>query len=278
MPGIIEYLKVESIHIVQSTHAGAVQGIATDDSYLYLVREDSDRVDVFKTSNMTKTGYITIGVMEHPRGLVACPHYGCLYIAECMYADDYSIRHSTYIHRIELSDRSSKGWGAIGKPGGISLTRSHNLLLTLDFSVENTHGLNQIHEYTTHGELMRKISLDASIDYPVQSIELSTGQFVVCHHGDSLHRVCIVDLDGQIMRSYGSAGGSTNGRLNWPCWVIVNKNDDILIADTKNNRIQIISTSLNYIGDVTVPGYRLFEPYRLHIDELKSRLYISENF
>ena len=62
--------------------------------------------------------------------------------------------------------------------------------------------VGRIEEYTIDGSLIRQINLDVSIIGPLQSIELSTGQFVICHTG-AKHRVCIMDTTSLIIHSYG---------------------------------------------------------------------------
>ena len=78
------------------------------------------------------------------------------------------------------------------------------------------HVTNKLHEYTTRGELIREISLHDNIEHLYHAIELSTGQFVLCHGSalSPLHRVCIVDTDGHVVTSYGTTRGSADGQLN----------------------------------------------------------------
>ena len=64
-----------------------------------------------------------------------------------------------------------------GSSLGLSVTTNHHLLVTLC-------GSNAISEYRTHGGLVREFICDVSIDWPLHSIELSSGQFVVSEWGD----------------------------------------------------------------------------------------------
>ena len=59
-----------------------------------------------------------------------------------------------------------------------------------------------IREYTTDGSLIREIILDESIGKPIHCVQLSTGNFVVCHWGHE-PRVCIVDTSGHTIQTYG---------------------------------------------------------------------------
>ena len=169
---------------------------------------------------------------------------------------------------MDLSNSSCSKWSLNADPRGVSLTRAFNLLVTLPQSIE---------EYTTSGSLIRSIKLDVSIsiDYPLHSIELSSGQFVVCHEGSTQHRVCVVDTAGRIVHSYGGPPGSSAGQLNGPYSLAVDTRGCVFVADHYNNRVQVLSPTLTRLGDVTTPGHQLREPYALYLDESNGRLYVG---
>jgi len=259
------FSNVKVIHVMPRRDK-QIQGIATLDSELFLVREDCQQIEVYHTLDFTRTGHVTVSDMKHPLSLVACSHHNCLYIGDYWYNDDDSLR----IHRVELSDRSVTKWSVNGWPEGLSITRTHNLLVTLNIA-------NKIQEYTTYGELLREIILHDSIDKPRHSIELSTGQFVVCHEGESLHRVCIVDTHGHIVRSYGRTRGSADGQLDRPICLAVDTSDHVLVVDYNSNKVRLLSSSLDYLGDITLLGQRHMRPYQLYLDHSSCCLYISED-
>ena len=94
----------------------------------------------------------------------------------------------------------------------------------------------------------------------------------MCHIAFT-HRVCIVDTQGHVVRSYGRDIGSADGQLD-PCYLAVDTTDHVFVADY--HKVGLFSSSLTHLGDVTLPGYQLIGPYRLHLDQLNARLYISE--
>jgi len=155
------------------------------------------------------------------------------------------------------------------EPCGLSLTSNNNLLIT--FPV-----INYLREYTTQGKQLREIKLDNSIDSPWHAIQLSTGEFVVCHGLSQQHRVVIVNTNGHIIRSYGGAKGSSDGQLNGPSHLTVDSHNNILVADRDNDKIRLLSSSLVHLGDLSLIRREFNRPYRLHLDELNSRLYIGE--
>jgi hypothetical protein len=65
---------------------------------------------------------------------------------------------------------------------------------------------------------------------------------------DPLHRVCIVDSDGRVLRSYGGSKGSSNGQLNVPDRIVVN--GFIFVVDFNNHRVLMLNSTLNYVRGV----------------------------
>ena len=123
---------------------------------------------------------------------------------------------------------------------------------------------------------MREISLDISIDSPQHSIELSTGQFVVCHVGATQNRVLIVDNEGHIIKSYGGPKGSSTGQLNGPRCLTVDRYDNVYVADYNNNKVQLLSSTMTHLCDVTLSKHQLSQPCRIHLDEMNGLMYIAE--
>ena len=225
----------------------------------FVLHYKSSSVDVYRASDFVESRQISVPGMKDPWSLAACPHNNCLYISD-----------REHIYRVDLSSSSVSKWSVGESPCGLSVTRNHHLLVTLPRT-------NRIREYTTHGDVRREINLDVSIDYPEHSIELSSGQFVVCHWGDTQHRVCTVDTSGRIVQSYGGPPGSSAGQLNGPRCLAVDKRGYVLVTDLFNNKVQILSPALTHLCDVTLPEHKLRGPCRLHLDEQRERLYVGED-
>jgi len=49
----------------------------------------------------------------------------------------------------------------------------------------------------------------------------------------------------------------------------------VLVVDRSNSRIQLLSPTLTYLGDIEIPGHQATQMYALHSDELNHRLYIG---
>ena len=240
---------------------GGVLGIAHLDTELFVCTctRGSERVAAYDLNTYSVTRHVTVPGVKWPWSLAACKQNNCLYIS------DYELK---CIHRVDLSDDTCSKWSVKAGPCGVSLTRAFNLLVTLPQSIE---------EYTTTGSLIRSITLDASMDDPQHAIELSSGQFVVCHAGSAQHRVCVVDTTGHIVHSYGGPRGSSTGQLKGPRSLAVDTRGYVFVADCGNHRVQLLSPTLTHLGDVTTPGHELRRPCALHLDELNGRLYVGED-
>ena len=206
------------LHVIHSKRV-AVCGVATLGDELFVVRSQSSSVDVYRASDFVESRQISVPGMKEPWSLAACPHN------KCLYASNSELK---LIHRVDLSNSSLSKWSVDDEPLGLSVTRNHHLLVTLQSS-------KRIREYTTHGDVTREINLDVSIDSPDHSIELSSGQFVVCHWGDTQHRICTVDTIGRIVQTYGGPPGSSAGQLNRPSCLAVDKRGYVLVVDLFNN-------------------------------------------
>jgi len=79
----------------------------------------------------------------------------------------------------------------------------------------------------------------------------------------------MVDLQGLVL-------DSIKKLLDSPRHLSVDIHDNVLVADSDNNRVQLLSPTLTYLGDIKIPGHQLNDPHTLHFDQLNHRLYIGE--
>ncbi|MFZ5515922.1 MAG: NHL repeat-containing protein [Candidatus Zhuqueibacterota bacterium] len=81
------------------------------------------------------------------------------------------------------------------------------------------------------------------LDRPVSVAQLSNRDYVVCDAG--LHRIHVFDKKGNWKNSAGYAGAG-DGQLNNPQDVCVDGADNILVADSENNRIAVWDGALQF--------------------------------
>src|SRR5437870_4451016 len=115
---MLELIQVDSVHIIPATDDNQVRGITTLNSQLYILRERSQHIDIYNTTDFAKTGHVDTSDMKNPRSLVSCSHNNCLYISD-----------SGDIHRVQLPDQLVTKW-KVGSVTTVSITRAYNLLAT----------------------------------------------------------------------------------------------------------------------------------------------------
>jgi len=198
-------------------------------------------------------------------------------LSNCLYASDYD---NQSVHRVDLSGSNAvKKWSVARGPRGLSVNNEHNLLVVSEHE-------RKLQIFTPHGTLLQEIQLQADIKRPNHVKQMTTGQFVVSHSGllfafDSiflgLHRVCLVGVNGAVVRSYGGQKESQLTQMNCPTGLAVDREGRVLVADQYDNRLLVIDQSLSrgHEMSVCVDG-GLKAPSSLWYDQSRRRLYIGE--
>jgi hypothetical protein len=234
----------------------AVWGLATLNNELY-VRYKGKDITVYDTQTYSVQCSLQLPLLGGVTDMTSCVRHQCVYIADHV---------NNALHRVERKKYSTH-WSVDDEPAGLSVNLAYNVLVTCD-------KVGKIKEFTTGGQFVREINIRSHIVNPWHTVELTTGQFVVCHGdvNDALHRVCLMDSNGHLLRSYGDAKGSASGRLNVPVQIAVN--GFIFVADLNNGRILMLDSALNYVREV-ITGLR--RPKRICLDERNGRLYVADN-
>ena len=182
-------VKSKLTHVIPGgTGVYAVTSLGDD---VFVVCDGSRQVEVYDAWTFTLQRYIMVpefGIKcGRFWGLSACAHHQCLYVS-----DDVNDN----IHRAELSgSKAVKQWSVAGGPAGLSVNKAHNVVVACS-------GENKIQEYTTHGALVREISLEPTVvTRPWHAVQLSTGDYVVSEC-EKLGAVSVIGVDGQDVRSY----------------------------------------------------------------------------
>jgi len=230
---------------------------------VFVLRQCGRQVEVYDARTFTLQRHITISGLVLPSfGLAASIRY------DCLYASDW---RNSRIHRVDLSHSSAvKQWSVANGPRGLSVNKEHNVVVACG-------GADKLQEYTTHGTLVREISLQqVGLFSPWHAVQLSTGDYVVSRN-TSRGAVSVVGVDGQVVRSYDQSQASNVGPMSLPRSLAVTKNDNILVADRSNNRIVSLNSSLSSAYELVLPVDNAMQvPYGLFLDELRKRLYVGE--
>ena len=160
----------------------------------------------------------------------------------------------------------------------LSVAKNFNILVTCLKPAE-------LFEYTQIGNLVRIIQLkkdESSSFLSTCALHVDNDTFLVCHGGclsQQSHdqRVCLTDNSGRISKSYGEERGSDTRLLNSPFHLAVDRDGFIMVADFGNNRIALLTPSLEFVKHFTCHSLDLKHPFRLFFDESRNRLYVSDD-
>jgi len=241
-----------------------VYGVTLLGDEVFVLRpEGRDQVEVYDVINYRPLRCISV---TNARGFVdmtSCEHYHCVYIS------DHVVM---CIHRVDVQGAITQ-WPVNDKPMGLSVNKAHNVLVTC-------HIVRKIKEFSSRGDSLRQMSLPDDVINPWHAIQLTTGQYVVCHgeRGDAVHRVCVLSDDvTQIVHLHGGQRGSDTGQYSVPTRLAVDENEFVFVADRDNRRVTLLSRTLNYIRQVVSSDKLKWLPRRLHLDVQRRRLYVADN-
>ena len=263
-----------------------VAGVTSLDDEIYLLRfkDDRDQVEVCDATTYKLLRYLNVPNLRGLSDMTICGHYRCLYVADGC-ADDC-------VHRLGLNGGATTQWPINDEPAGLSVNKAHNVLVTCNAA-------RMIKEFSSHGNLLREITIPGDIINPWHAVQLTSGQFIVCHGmlGDEVHRVCKISADGSyIVNSHGGQPGSHPAcQYNVPIRLEVDDKEFVFVVDKGNRRVTLLSPTLDYMRQV-VPSDKLKlgplhcihqdgsrqsrdrrkrGPLRLHLDVRRQRLYVA---
>jgi len=257
-------------HVIHGIDEGRylyLTGLTSLGNDMFVVRTDeSEQVEVYDAMTFTLYRRLSVPGLGRSYGLAACASNKCLYASDGIHA---------CVHRVELTGSNAVTKWSVGRgPRGLTVNSAKNVVVLIG-------GEHKLQEFTTHGTLLQTIQLQPDIECPEQVIELTSGQFVISygHYGTYRHRVCLLDVHGAVVQSYGDAPGSDLTQLNEPMGLTVDKRGNILVADWDNSRLLVIDRSLTSAHEmsVSVDG-GLQGPSSLWYDKSRGRLYVGEGY
>jgi len=242
----------------------AVGGVTSLGDEVFVLRDkERDEVEVYDAITYRLLRYITVANLRELADMTSCEHYHCVYISD---------RGVMCIHRVDVQGATTQ-WPVNDEPRGLSVTKAHNVLVTC-------HVVHKIKEFSSHGDLLREMTLPDDVINPWHAIQLTSGQYVVCHgvDYDAVHLVCVMNADcTHIIHSHGGQCGSNTGQCNVPHHLAVDDNEFVFVADTLNRRVTLLSPTLNYIRQVVSRDKLKWDPLYLHLDVQRRRLYVADN-
>ena len=248
-----------------------IRGLTILDKQLFVVSEKSSKVEVYDSTKLDSCSGWDLKELIRPMDIGSCSRNKCLYIFDCK-----GDLHSNKILRIHPNGKLIKNWSTGIELGySLSVTIESNVILT-------DYNKNKLNEYSPDGQLLVEINLSqAGIHWPWHAIKLNNGYFVVSHgsNADDDHRVCMVDSDGRIRKSFGGKCGSTNDQMNRPVYLSVDGNGFVMVADQLNGRVLLLDSNLDYKRILLSKDKKhgLHDPWNIALDESNSRLFVADN-
>ena len=240
-----------------------VHGVTSvDDELFVLLNRANNQVAVYSINDykllrhLNLLGFATFSFND----ITSCKRSKCLYMSN---------RGKQCVHRYNLANDRPTEWSISGLPYGLSVTPNCRLLVTCR---GESNKLLEMSADSGHCE--REIALQSDIMHPWHSVQLTTGQFVVCHGAlaSDLHRVCIVGDDGEVTRSYGGQCGSDDGQLNDPCHLAVDEDSqNVFVADECNRRVVLLHPRMKFVCYVFVSE----RPGRLYFHQAARCLFVG---
>jgi len=253
-----------------STGDDEVLGVTSvDDELFVLLKRDDNQVAVYSLNDYRLLRHIHLPALKPEQAwfdrlsdMTSCVRHKCLYASDC---------GNRCIHRYDLSSSAISKWPVPGEPRGLSVTPgSCNLLVVCR---ERSKPDKLVELRADSGQLGREITLQSDTVCLHHAVQLTTGQYVVCHGADTLHRVCMVDVEGRVTRSYGGQWGSGVGQLAVPRHLAVDEDSQfIFVADGFNHRVVLLSPTLEFVREFR-KGVSL--PRRLYFHQTTRRLFVN---
>ena len=255
-------------HVLHTLPGGEpVRGVTSLDNLLYVLRDGktSEQIEVYDMDSYCLQRCLTVPRLIAINDMTACAYNGCAYISDWL---------NKRIHRVRLPHADVTNWPVNDKPARLLVTDTHSVLVTCD-------EVRKIKEFSTNGKLLREIQLPQYVRSPRHTVQLSNGQFIVCHGGpnDLVHRVCLIGSDGHLVKSFGGPRGSGSQQMDAPAHLGVDRNGFVFVVDFNNYRVLLLSPELTYVRDVVSCDQLKWGAERLILDVNRRRLYVavSEN-
>ena len=248
------------------TSSSAVYGITVLQDELYVARDRSNVIEVFDVTaaltSLTCHRHVVVGVTSLPQQVRPLDITSCVRTRSLYISDAANCR----IHRVEpTSGRVLDSWRVRvdARAWGISVTAAGTVLVCC-------RGAGVLCEYSSSGQLVRRIKLPEDVSQPVHAVEVAS-KFIVSHYDvdeSAGARVCVVDDTGAIQRDH--------SQLSQPHHLAVLSDDArslVAVADCGNNRVKLLDASTLSVVAVVV-DWRLRRPHRLCVRQ--GRLYVGQ--
>ena len=246
-----------------------IHGMTILNDELFVINRKSSEIEVFHAEKLTFCGRWKMKHLSDPLDIAACNRKKRLYIM------DYTGHNqSKTIYVVSSNGKLVTNIRTGLDHGRLSVTDDSNVILTVFWT-------GKLNVYSADGQFLSEIILSADIVHPRHAIRLTNGDFVVSYgyFNKDVHAVCVVDINGEITKSYGGKRGSAAGEMNIPNYLAIDKEGFIFVADRINNRVLLLSPELKFEREILPKStYSLQNTPRVFLDEPSSRLMVVNSY
>src|SRR6218665_1837302 len=249
-----------------------IRGLTILNEELFVVSKWNSEVEVYNSITFCFSRQWNLKEIDRPQDIVSCNRNQCLYINGYI-----EVGQPNKILKIDPNGTLIGNWSTGDEFGlGLSVTKESNVLLTV-------YNRNKLKEYSPEGLLFREINLSvAEIRSPYHALKLDNDHFLVSHseiHGD-VHRVCIVNADGNLEKSFDGKSESSIGNITNPSHMAVDGNGFLMVVDKyrPNGRILLLNPDLKFMRVlISNKRHKLQFPMRILLDESNGRMFVADN-
>ena len=214
-----------------------VAGVTLLAGELYLLRyKEHDQVEVYDVIIYRLQRRLTVPNAHDFTDMTSCEHNRCVYIGDPVV---------NRVHRLDVQGAVTR-WAVNDSSRGLSVNAAHNVLVTCPV-------VRKIKEFSSHGDLLRELTLPDDVIAPHHAIQTRNGQFIVCHQGgdDPPHHVCMVSADGRhIVHVPDGELGPDTETMGGPAHLAVDDNESVFAADCYDDGVTLLSPTLEYVRQV----------------------------
>ena len=239
----------------------------------------SNQLDVYDVNDYSSRGNITIPLNYGDfrfSDMAACCFHRCLYIVDWK---------NKRIVKLQMPSKLSTSKLSTWKVDDIScelisVTSEHYVLVVCGLMLKL---------FSTDGVLQVTVNLQPDIANVTSAVELTPGQYLVSQRPNpfdsnginQLHRVCVVNSEGEVLHTHGGFQGSYHTLLNSPRDVAVDKDGFVYVVEENVSRLIVLTPKLGYIHCINnvaslisrSKSLSLSAP-RLKIDKQLMRIYV----
>ena len=136
----------------------------------------------------------------------------------------------------------------------------------------------KLYECSTQGVSLGEIILPKEMKGLIHAIRLNEDRILLTYasSASSIHRVCLVDNNAQLIRSYGGVRGSGEGQLDDLRELVVDGSGFIFVSCFAGSKVVLLNSNLEYVRDIIPASANIRCINRISFDEYRRKIYVSD--